>query len=464
MTSDYQERLDYLHNLLNYEWQGMPRVPADLTLRRMRRLLHRLGDPQAGLPIIHIAGTKGKGSTAVMIAAALTASGVRTGLYCSPHLNHLEERFTIDGEPASAAELVDLVDDVREAAERLEIEDPLHGDRRSTFFEITTAMGLLHFARRGVGAVVLEVGMGGRLDSTNVVHPVFSIITSISYDHTRQLGNTLGLIATEKAGILKRGRPGVSGVDSGEAQQSIRRVASQRRCRLHELGTDFAFEIIPPELPLIRPAPCRVSVRTWRSDWGTLSLPLLGPHQAHNAAVAMAGFDVLAEERPGLTVNRDDVVRGFAALKWPARVEILGQRPWLVIDGAHNAASAVALVETLRMCFPLSRRTLVFGTTREKDLRGQLLALLPWFDEVIATRYLENPRSMPTETIAAAGLMLTGQTIRTSDHPAEALELARRLTAPDELICVTGSLFLAAEVRALVSRHEAVPMIGGVVF
>jgi dihydrofolate synthase / folylpolyglutamate synthase len=229
------------------------------------------------------------------------------------------------------------------------------------------------------------------------------------------------------------------------------------------VGTDIGFDVIPPEPPLTRPAPCRVAVRTWRTDWGTISLPLLGPHQAHNAAVALAGLDVLAEERPDLTVNRDDVVRGFAALKWPARVEILGQRPCLVIDGAHNAASAVALVETLRTCFPATRRTLVFGTTREKDLPGQLLALLPLFDEVIATRYLENPRSMPTDTIAAAGLMLTGQSIRTTEDPAEALDLARRLTAPDELICVTGSLFLAAEVRAIVLRHQAVPMLGGVV-
>ncbi len=461
MTSDYQERLDYLHNRLNYEWQGMPRVQADLTLGRMRRLLRLLGDPQASLPIIHIAGTKGKGSTAVMIAAALTAAGVRTGLYCSPHLHHLEERFTIDGKPASEGELIGLVDDVREADERLELEHPLHGDRRSTFFEITTAMGLLHFARRGVDAVVLEVGMGGRLDSTNVVHPVLSIITSISFDHTRQLGNTLGLIATEKAGILKRGRPAISGVDDGEAQQSIRQVASRRRCRLHELGTDFTFEVIPPELPLTRPTPCGVVVRTWRTDWGTLDLPLLGPHQAHNAAVALAGLDVLAEERPNLAVGQDDVARGFASLKWPARVEILGQRPCLVIDGAHNGASAIALAETLRTCFPQTRRTLVFGTTREKDLQGQLLALLPLFDEVIATRYLENPRSMPTDIIATAGLMLTGQAIRTTEHPAEALEMARRLTGPDDLICVTGSLFLAAEVRAIVLQRASASMIGG---
>ncbi|HZW30111.1 MAG TPA: Mur ligase family protein, partial [Isosphaeraceae bacterium] len=236
MLSDYQERLDYLYSRLNYEWLGMPKVPGELRLGRMRRVLRRLGDPHARLRVIHIAGTKGKGSTAAMMAAALTASGVRTGLYCSPHLHRLEERFTIDGRPAAPAELIALVDEVREAIEPLELDDPHLREHRCTFFEMTTAMGLLHFARCGVGAVVLEVGMGGRLDSTNVVHPLLSIITSISFDHTRQLGHTLAAIATEKAGIFKRGRPAISGVRDGEAQQAIRRMAARRRCRLLELG------------------------------------------------------------------------------------------------------------------------------------------------------------------------------------------------------------------------------------
>jgi dihydrofolate synthase/folylpolyglutamate synthase len=429
----------------------------------MRRLLRQLGDPHLGLSIIHIAGTKGKGSTAAMMAAALSASGVRTGLYSSPHLHRLEERFAVDGKPATPDEVVALVDELREAVDRAERDERHQPECRLTFFEITTAMGLLHFARRGVGAVVLEVGMGGRLDSTNVVHPLVPIITSISFDHTRQLGNTLGAIATEKAGILKRGLPAVSGERGGEAQAAIRRVAAQRRCRLHELGTDFEFDAIPPDLPVTRPAPFRVAVRTWRTDWGTLSLPLLGPHQAHNAAVALASFDALAEAEPRLTVGRDEVVRGFAALRWPARVEILGHRPLLVIDGAHNGASAEALAETLRTCFPASRRTLIFGTTRDKDLRGQLQALLPLFDEVIATRYLENPRSLSAETIVSAVLMLTGRSAHSAADPAEALDLARYLTAPDGLICVTGSLFLAAESRAVVLGYTPVPVIDGVV-
>jgi dihydrofolate synthase/folylpolyglutamate synthase len=461
MSQEYQDRLDYLYSRLNYEKVGMPKVPADLRLGRMRRLLRRLGDPHLDLPIIHIAGTKGKGSTAAIIASALEAAGIRTGLYCSPHLHRLEERFTVDGMPASAAELVELVDEVRESVDELESDDPRLADRGATFFEITTAMGLVYFKRRKVGAIVLEVGLGGRLDSTNVVHPALSMITSISFDHTKQLGNTLGSIAREKAGIIKRGRPAVSGVVGAEAKDAIAAVARQRRCRLLELGTDFQFDNLPPVPPLGGPTKGRVAVRTWRSDWGTLTLPLLGSHQAHNAAVALAGLDLLAEVEPTLAVNRSDVVRGFATLRWPARVEVVSERPWLIIDGAHNTASADALAETLQTCFPPASRTLVFGTTRDKDVEGQLRALLPLFDVIIATRYVENPRSVPPEQIAAMVSRLKSVTASTAADPGEALAIARDATSADGLICVTGSLFLAAEARAIVMPQLRAPAASG---
>jgi dihydrofolate synthase / folylpolyglutamate synthase len=182
-------------------------------------------------------------------------------------------------------------------------------------------------------------------------------------------------------------------------------------------------------------------------------LPLLGSHQAHNAAVILAALDMLAEVEPSLAVSREDVDRGFAGLRWPARVEVVGEKPSLVIDGAHNVASAAALADTLWTCFPRTRRTLIFGTTREKDLEGQLRALLPCFDTVIAARYVENPHSVAPEAIAAATLELGRNHIRIAQEPAEALELARQLTAPEDLICVTGSLFLAAESRAIVMPH-----------
>ena len=198
-----RDGLDFLFGRLNYERTDMPRLPAELRLGRVRRLLRLLGDPHRDLKIIHVAGTKGKGSTAAMIAAALAASGVRTGLFCSPHLHRLEERFRIDGQEATADELLGLIDAVRPAVSELDAGAPHLNERAPTFFEITTAMGMLHFARQTTGAVVLEVGLGGRLDSTNVVHPLLSVLTTISLDLTRQLGSTTARIAREKAGIIQ---------------------------------------------------------------------------------------------------------------------------------------------------------------------------------------------------------------------------------------------------------------------
>jgi dihydrofolate synthase/folylpolyglutamate synthase len=443
MPDAYRASLDFLYGRLNYERVGMPRHPGELRLAPMRRLLRRLGDPQDGPAIVHVAGTKGKGSTAALMAAALSAAGRRTALFCSPHLHRLEERFRIDGVEPTPEELVALTEAVRPAVAAL---DASPDGRGPTFFEITTAMGLLHFARRNVDVVVLEVGLGGRLDSTNCVRPRVAILTSISFDHTRQLGSTLGAIAREKAGILKRHGRGVSGVRGQEPLASIRRVARQRRASLREIDRDFGFVYRAPSPPLDAPSAGRVTVGTWRTDWGPIDLPLLGAHQAHNAAVALAGLDALAEA--GIDSGRDAVVRGFSALRWPARVEVLGRRPWLVIDGAHNVASAEALAETLRTCFPPTPRTLVFGTTRDKDLRGQLRALLPLFDTVVATCYVENPRAVPPEHVAAAVAELTGRPAIVAHGPAEALDAANSRTGPDALICVTGSLFLAGEARA----------------
>lgn len=453
MLDPYQERLDYLYGRLDYERVGMPRGLADFGLGRMRRLLARLGDPQRGLRIVHIAGTKGKGSTAAMTAAALSASGVATGLYTSPHLDSLEERYQIDGAPISPRDLLALVDEVRTAVDAMEEA----GRPGATFFEITTAMALLYFARRKVGAVVLEVGMGGRLDSTNVVRPLVSVVTSIALDHTRQLGDTLAAIAGEKAGIFKRRTPAVSGVQEAEPRAVVRRVAAARLCPFREIDVDFHYQAFDPVPPLHRPTPGKAAVKTWRTDWGLMDVPLLGSHQAHNLAVCLATLDALAEAEPSLAVDRETVAKGLAGLTWPARVEVMGSRPWLVVDGAHNVASALALADTLRKHFPDVPRTLVFGTTREKDLEGQLRALLPMFETRIATQYAHNPRAVTAEETAAAAEAVDGLPMTAIRDPAEALAAARRLAGPDGLICVTGSLFLAAEARAIILDRASTP-------
>lgn len=442
----YRDCLAGLAARLNYERQSMGRTTADLRLGKIRRVLKALGDPQSSAPIIHVAGTKGKGSTASLIAAALTASGRRTGLYTSPHLHRLEERFQIDGEPVSPSELTETYEQIAPALEWADRHQIARGDQALTFFDATTTLGFQHFANRRVDAIVLEVGLGGRLDSTNVARPELAVLTSISFDHMKQLGNTLGAIAGEKAGILKRQGRAVSGVRGDEARAAIHAVAQRRGVLLREIDTDFFFSYVPPSPPLTTPEAGEATVRTWRTDWGRFPLPFFGEHQAWNVAIALAAIDQLNER--GWNITREQVFGSWTHARWPARVEIVSQSPWLVIDGAHNAASALALAQTLRTCFPPGERTIVFGTTRDKDLPGQIRALAPIATRWIATRYLENPRAVPIAELIQAIEQETGKNPGSAESPGEALRLARAQTNPAGLIVVTGSLFLAAEVRA----------------
>lgn len=448
MTSSseaYSDAMNFLYGRLNYERSGLPRGSHGLGLGRMRRLMRKLGDPQNQLQIIHTAGTKGKGSTSTMIAAGLSRAGHRTGLFCSPHLHRLEERYLVDGQEITEPEFLALLAEIRPVVELMDEGQPEHA--RLTFFEITTALGLLFFARRNCRAVVLEVGMGGRLDSTNIVRPIVSVITSISLDHTRQLGTTTALIAREKAGIIKRATPVVSGVSDPSARSVIAQVARQRGAPLHQVQAGYSFTITRPGPNISQPTGCQVSVQTWRRQWPGLQVPLLGEHQGENAALALAVFDQVSEH--GLNVSPDQVQQAWHNLAMPARVEVIGQNPPVVIDGAHNAASAQALADTIRHNFPkyTGKRMLVFGTTREKDLAGQLQALLPCFDEVIVTRYHKNPRALPLDETCQALQTLQKKPLLLEDQPETALKHAIEAAGPQGLVVVTGSLFLAAELR-----------------
>jgi dihydrofolate synthase/folylpolyglutamate synthase len=539
--------LRFLTGRIDYErTQSMPCSEEAMKLDRMRELLGRLGNPHEAVPTVHVAGTKGKGSTSAMIAAVLSAAGYRTGLFTSPHLDRVEERIAIDGRPCSADELADLVERVRPAVEAMdqaaasplplgegpgvradqgsgvrdqglgvrgqgsETANPEISDLQSpnfpiskspnqhgpTYFEIVTAMAFEHFRRRGVDAAVLEVGLGGRLDSTNVCSPCVTIITSISFDHTRQLGDTLASIAAEKAGIIKPGVPVISGVVAEEPRETIRRIAGQNGCRLIELGVDFRFDYHPPrhleraasparfdfQYGKPRPSVAEPTATTGRG-FTAIELSLVGRHQAANAAVALAALEELRQS--GWRIPEAAIRRGLAEVAWPARVEVVARRPTIVLDAAHNVASIAALVEVLGESFSAARRLLIFATTQEKEHRGMLQQLLGRFDHVIFTRYSDNPRSVPpaellelaksigrgssstngwggSSTAAPAttsrlplgeGPGVRAATMEIAATPADAWAAARRMATPDDLICITGSFFLASEMRTHVAAQ-----------
>lgn len=445
--------LQFLAGRIDYERAlGVPYGNRDFRLDRMRDLLSRLGNPHHALRIVHVAGTKGKGSTAAMIAAVLSAAGYRAGLYSSPHLERIEERLMVDGAICPRDALAALVARIRPVMAAMDAESAREGRPGPTYFEITTALALLRFALARVDAAVLEVGMGGRLDSTNVCSPLVSVITSISYDHTQQLGTTLGQIAREKAGIIKPGVPVVSGVVDDEARAVIAETARRHGCPLVELGRDFDFVYRPPT-DLARGASRARIDFAYRAEMAPrkveeIELALVGRHQAANAAVGMATLVELG--RGGFEISESAVRRGLAQVRWPARVELVRQAPAVVLDSAHNVASVEALVQVLDESFSSPRRLLIFATTRDKNVRGMLDVLLPRFDEVIFTRYWSNPRGVPPEELESLSAELSPTPPRhLCSDPATAWRLAMRLASSEDVICIAGSLFLAAEMRAV---------------
>jgi dihydrofolate synthase/folylpolyglutamate synthase len=433
--------LAWWYGLINFE----QRTPCadDLKLDHMRALLARLGNPHRRLRIVHVAGSKGKGSTAAMLACILRRAGYRTGLFTSPHLCRVEERFQVDEQPITSAELTTLLAEIRNCVEA----EARSGGVPYTFFEVATALGFLHFVRRRVEAAVLEVGLGGRLDSTNVCLPILSVITSISFDHTDILGDRLSSIAAEKGGIIKARRPVVSGVTVPEARTVIERICRERRARLRQLDADFRYAYIPGHITATRRQRSQVAVVTARRRWPQFELNLLGDHQAANAAVAIASVEELCAA--GWHVSDAAVAAGLAEVSWPARLEVFGSKPLIVLDCAHNIASASALLRTLQSSFPSTRRLLIFAGSGDKDLAGMFRVLSPHFAHVFLTRYTNNPRSVPPERLAEL-LRANGDLPHTiCDTPADAYRAARAATREDDLICITGSVFLAGELRPL---------------
>ncbi|MBS0265232.1 MAG: bifunctional folylpolyglutamate synthase/dihydrofolate synthase [Planctomycetes bacterium] len=445
-VESYEQAVEFLFNRVNFErLSGHQYSNSDFKLDRMRELLRLLGNPQQALPVVHIAGTKGKGSTAALTAAILTAAGIRVGLFTSPHISAFEERIAVNGACPSADELVELVRQIAEVVNEL---DKLPGQMSPTYFEIATALAWLFFREQRAELAVLEVGMGGRLDSTNVCCPAVSMITTISRDHTRQLGSRVEQIAREKAGIIKPSVPVVSGVADEAARNVIVETCQRLGAPLTQLGTDFQYRYQPARIGNDQMSPAMADILLPQHHWQNLRLPLVGEHQARNLALAAMAVECLREQ--GWNIPRDAVPAGLGRLRWPGRIEILGQNPTVIVDAAHNWEAVAALLRTLSESFQARRRVLIFAATRDKDVTGMLRQLLPRFDTIILTCFQSNPRHVPVEALAETVQGLTDRLCHRTADAASAWKLARRLAAPTDLICATGSFFLAAELRELI--------------
>ncbi len=451
-TPAYEAAHAYLLQFINYEKQ-MPELygPDKMDPGRPIHLLAALGSPQARLKAVHIAGTKGKGSVAAFCAFALRAAGMRVGLYTSPHLVGFRERMRVltpddaDGR-ISQVEFVTLVEALRQVVPTIP---------GLTWFELVTALAFMHFARQKVDVAVVEVGLGGRLDATNAITPLVSVITSISYDHTALLGQTLPEIAGEKGGIIKPGVPVVIAPQELSALARLQELAARQRAPVTLIGQDFTFENL-----LSGPPTAQLRVHDQRHpaspvDELLLTLPLLGQHQQVNAVTALAALDQIRPYFPELTPAA--IARGFAGVSWPGRLQLLhaptADTPGILLDGAHNGDSAIRLTQALHDLYPGYRFWFLVGITRDKDIAGIFQALLPPASGAVAIRSSHPRAAAPIQLQQAAASL--GYVIDVSPDLNHALQTlwqqaietktATGDAAAGDMICVTGSLFIVGD-------------------
>lgn len=429
IETQYNQALDYLYSFVDYSLKHISELAkAEFNLDRMFALMEELGNPQKNYSVIHVAGTKGKGSVAALCASALKAAGYQTGLYTSPHLWDYTERIQINGEPISHEQLVKLVEEIKPAVAKIP---------KLTTFEITTALGLLAFAKNDVTAAVIEVGLGGRLDATNIVTPSVSVITSLSYDHMAVLGNTLTEIAGEKAGIIKEGIPVVSAPQTEEALRVLERVAKEKGSPLILVGKDVRFERMSSSL-----AGQSLNLSSLRQAQSVeLTIPLLGSHQVENAAIAYTSL-----KASGIPISDESIWNGFAQVKWPARFELLQLEPPVIVDSAHNRDSARRLRETLDEYFPDLPVILLFCALEDKDIPGMLEELKPRLECVVATR-ADHPRA-PSTAWMAEQVRKAGIPVEAVAPVSNALERALELAGNQKLVLSAGSVAFAGEVSA----------------
>ena len=439
MSITYQDAVARLLSLVDHERRtpAQPRQKRIYDLGNIARLLERMGDPHRRPGIVHVAGTKGKGSTAAMVESILRSAGYSTGFYSSPHLHSFCERIQRDGAPIPARRFARLTESVW-PHHLANAADP--GSGPATLFEYLTAMAFQCFSEDATDANVIEVGLGGRLDATNVVTPAVSVITPVSLDHTAILGDTIGEIAADKAGIIKPRVPVVVAPQFPDAQEAIRAAAARQSAPITDVGKSITWKIVSASIE-----GQKLDISGQLGTYSTL-LPLLGDFQGSNAATAVGAVEALSGA--GCRVGPEAIERGLATVEWPGRLEVLSRNPALVADGAHNDHSIATLLKTLPNYVPHRRLTVVVGFSRDKRVDAMVRLIAERADRVIATRS-RHPRSMRPVEIAdvfrSAGT--ESRAVAVVGEVNDAVKRALEDSGPDDLVLVTGSLFVVAEAR-----------------
>ena len=425
----YQDALDYIYSFVDFSLTHQENLsPENFDLSRMVDFMDKLGNPQNDFPSLHVAGSKGKGSVSAMCASVLQQAGYKVGLYTSPHLKDFEERIQVNRIPMDRAILADYVEEIKPCVSQVP---------GLTTFEIMTGLGFLYFSRQQVDIAVIEVGLGGRLDATNVITPLVAVITSLYLDHVSILGDTLDKIAREKGGIIKPGIPVVCAPQERIALDVIREISQERKAPLIEIGRDYEYKIRSRTLD-----GQEFSVLAAGHEV-QLAIPLVGDYQVINAVTAYAALDTLRQREYHL--SDEDMAQGFRKTSWPARFEVLRRDPPLVVDSAHNPASIGKLRETIDEFFPEKPLILVFGISEDKQLEGMLEEILPRTSTLITTQ-ADHPRAMDAFELARRA---EGCSCRIVAIPrvSDALQRALELGGSDSLVMVSGSIFVAASAR-----------------
>jgi dihydrofolate synthase/folylpolyglutamate synthase len=434
----YKRAIDYLFERTDYEKEGRLRYNVTtFNLNRMGKLLSLLGDPHKKIHTVHIAGTKGKGSTATMLARMLEANGYNVGLYTSPHVVHLHERIAVNSEMVTESQMRGLLNRIYAPVEKMSKTDP------PTFFEIMTALAFMHFVDKSVDIAVIETGLGGRLDSTNVIKPKVIGITSLSIDHQYQLGNSIDSIAEEKAGVFKRGVPTITVQQEPAAMHVLKARATALKAPFSVTGSDIDFSH-RFETSREHGPHTRICLTTPTSKFEHLRVPLHGKHQAINCGLALAMLDKL--KSVGYEIDSEKAAEGLHKVFLAGRMEMIWNDPRIMIDAAHNAASIKALIHAIGQNVPYDSMVVIFGCNNDKDVKGMLEKLQYGADKVIFTRS-NSGKAVSPEDLAEMYTEICGKMCQTAASLGQALQLAKNAVSKEDLICITGSFYLIGQAK-----------------